>query len=304
MNSRDVLLVTHSGRAEAIEVARRLIAGLTSAGVGVRVPVEELADLTTGAGSDPATPVPCTPWEPEQPGSCELVVVIGGDGTILRAAEYAVAIDVPLLGVNLGHVGFLAEFESDDVPDVVARIVNREYRVEERTALSVRVLHDGEEVWNTWALNEAAIEKAARERMIEVLLEIAGHPLSRWGCDGVVVATPTGSTAYAWSVGGPVIWPRVAAMMVAPISAHALFAKPLVVDPKIVVAIELPEHSPAAVVWCDGRRLHELVPGSRVEVTARDRPVRFARMHDSSFTDRLVRKFALPVEGWRGRATG
>lgn len=300
VSTREVLVVTHSGRAEAVDVARRVIGGLTRAGVTVRVPPEEAADLAAGTPGQ----AECGSWDVTNPGNCDLVVVIGGDGTILRAAEYAVAIDVPLLGVNLGHVGFLAEVESDNVPDVVRRIVNREYRVEERTALAVRVLLDGQEVWRTWALNEAAIEKASRERMIDVMLEIAGHPLSRWGCDGVVVATPTGSTAYAWSVGGPVIWPRVAAMMVAPISAHALFAKPLVVDPKIIVALELAEHSPEAVVWCDGRRLHELKPGSRVEVTANERPVRFARMHDSSFTDRLVRKFALPVEGWRGRAKG
>lgn len=291
---REVLLVTHSGRPGAVKVARQLVDGLTAHGIAVCVPAGERDDVS-GAGQRLRI------WDPTRPGTCELVIVIGGDGTILRAAEFAVDLDIPLLGVNLGHVGFLAEVESDDVPALVTRIVARDYHVEERSALSVRVLVAGAEVWRTWALNEASIEKAARERMIDVLLEVGGEPLSRWGCDGVVVASPTGSTAYAWSAGGPVVWPGVAALIVAPISAHALFARPLVLDPASRVAVELADTSPEAVIWCDGRRLHELAPGSRVEVSTAATPVRFARMHDASFTSRLVQKFALPVRGWRGR---
>ena len=291
---REVLLVTHSGRASAVTVTGQLARELVAAGLSVRVPGEELADLTH---ADPGLPV--TEWDPRST-QCEIVVVVGGDGTILRAAEFAVATNVPLLGVNLGHVGFLAEVESDNVPDVAATVVERSYVVEERLALSVRMFHEGAERWSSFALNEASLEKAARQRMIEVLLEIQDHPLSRWGCDGVVIASPTGSTAYAWSVGGPVIWPGVAAMMVAPISAHALFARPLVVDPRITVALELAIDSPEAILTCDGRRDTTVPPGARVEVTALEQPIRFARLHSADFTDRLVAKFHLPVQGWRG----
>lgn len=293
---REVLLVTHSGRASAVTVTGQLSRQLTAAGIHVRVPAEELADLRA---ADPEVPVEV--WDPSS-SACELVVVVGGDGTILRAAEFAVATDVPLLGVNLGHVGFLAEVESDNVPDVTATVVNRSYVVEERLALTVRVMHDGTELWQSFALNEASLEKVSRQRMIEVMLEISDHPLSRWGCDGVVIATPTGSTAYAWSVGGPVIWPGVAAMMVAPISAHALFARPLVVDPRITVALELAIDGQEAILTCDGRRDATVPPGSRIEVTAMDQPIRFARLHSADFTDRLVAKFHLPVDGWRGAA--
>lgn len=286
--------MTHSGRAGALTVSAQLARQLSERGIRVRVPDVELDDLLAVQGD-----LPITDWHPDC--RCELVVVVGGDGTILRAAEHAVAADVPLLGVNLGHVGFLAELETDDVPNLVAAVVDRTYRVEERTGLSVRLLVDGVEWWRTFALNEASVEKDSRQRMIDVLLEIEGRPLSRWGCDGVVVATPTGSTAYAWSVGGPVIWPGVSAMMVAPISAHALFARPLVVDPTNVVALDVADTSPDAVIWCDGQRTHPVPPGSRVEVTSLDTPIRFARMHASDFTDRLVAKFHLPVAGWRGR---
>jgi NAD+ kinase len=275
------------------------LTGLQAAGLAVRVPAEELPALS-GAAPGFGSGVEVQ-HGPDLPVQCELVVVVGGDGTILRAAEYAVPAGIPLLGVNLGHVGFLAEAESDDVPHVVHSVVGRTYRVEERLALSVTVVRNGAAQWTTWALNEASIEKASRERMIDVLLEIGGVPLSRWGCDGVIVATPTGSTAYAWSVGGPVVWPTVQAVLVSPISAHALFARSLVVEPGTPVSAILQESSPAGVLWADGRRVVDLQPGSRVEVVALPEPVRFARLHSTGFTERLVAKFHLPVSGWRGR---
>jgi NAD+ kinase len=172
--------------------------------------------------------------------------------------------------------------------------------------LDVTVMQGGHVVGHTWALNEASVEKRSRERMIEVLIEIDGRPLSRWGCDGVVCATPTGSTAYAFSGGGPVVWPEVEALLLVPVSAHALFARPLVAAPSSLLAIEIedgwgvgPEGS--AVLWCDGRRTLDLPYRSRVEVRRGERSVRLARLHDAPFTDRLVAKFGLPVDGWRAR---
>ena len=228
-------------------------------------------------------------------------MVLGGDGTILRGAERARHGDVALLGVNLGHVGFLAEAEREAVDDVVRAIVERQWHVEERTTLEVSILVGGEVLHRTWALNEVSLEKAARERMVDVLVEIEGRPLSRWGCDGVVCATPTGSTAYAFSAGGPVVWPEVEALLVVPISAHALFARPLVVSPTSVIALELPDESSSAVLWADGRRALDLPTRARVEVRRSTQPVRLARLSSAPFTDRLVAKFNLPVEGWRGR---
>jgi NAD+ kinase len=231
---------------------------------------------------------------------CELVVVLGGDGTILRGAELARPYDVPLLGVNLGHVGFLAEAEVEEVSRVVRAVVDRTWTVEERTTLDVLVTLDGATIARTWALNEASVEKVSRERMLEVLVEVDDRPLSRWGCDGVVAATPTGSTAYAFSAGGPVVWPEVEALLVVPISAHALFSRPLVVSPASRIAVEVLSTNVGGVLWCDGRRLVELPPGARVEVTRHAIPVRLARVQAAPFTDRLVAKFGLPVAGGRG----
>lgn len=300
---RQVLLVTHTGRSEAISAAGRLATGLRSAGISVRLPHDEFDSVAREIARDEGKADPGVVVQEglDVPEGCDLVVVVGGDGTILRAAEYAVPAGVPLLGVNLGHVGFLAEAESDDVPYVVSSIVKRSYQVEDRTALSVRVLRANKEIWSTWALNEASLEKASRERMIDVLVEIGGRPLSRWGCDGLIVATPTGSTAYAWSTGGPVVWPVVQALLVSPISAHALFARPMVVDPQTTVAVTVQDDSPEALLWADGRRMIDLLPRDRVEATALAEPVHFARLHESQFTDRLVAKFDLPVSGWRGR---
>ena len=169
--------------------------------------------------------------------------------------------------------------------------------------LDVQVFQDGERVSRTFAVNDASVEKAARERMLEVVVEVDGRPLSRWGCDGVVCATPTGSTAYNFSAGGPVVWPEVEALLMVPISAHALFARPLVVAPTSVLAVELIARADqAGVLWCDGRRAVDLPPGARIEVRRGSTPMRLARLHEAPFTDRLVRKFGLPVEGWRGSA--
>jgi NAD+ kinase len=290
--SRTLVMITHAGRDPAVRVARDLLAALVAGGITVQLPDDEAAEVDPRhAATFPAAGPP--------PTDAELVVVVGGDGTILRASELAMAMDVPMVGVNLGHVGFLAEVEPENIDDVAAAIIGREWVVEERTVLDVSLRLGEQELWRTWALNEVSVEKVARERMLSVLLEVDHRPLSQWGCDGVLCATPTGSTAYAWSAGGPVVWPDVAAMIVVPLSAHALFARPLVVSPQSHVSIDLAESITGAVVWCDGRRTSNAPAGSRVEVTTSPRPLRFARVHARPFTDRLVAKFDLPVGGWR-----
>jgi NAD+ kinase len=292
--TRDVLLVVHTGRENARDTAISLATMLTTAGIGVRLLAAEATDLNvpgaTAVDGDRAAR------------GAELVIVLGGDGTLLRAAELARPAGVPLLGVNLGHVGFLAEIEPEGLEHTVRHVEAKTYTVEERLTVDVTVSHDGQELHSDWALNEASVEKAARERMIEVLAEIDGRPLSRYGCDGLVLATPTGSTAYAFSAGGPVVAPEVEALLLVPISAHALFARPVVVGPDSVIAVGLLNGGGGAVLCCDGRRTFELPPGARVEVRRGAEPVRLARIHRTPFTERLVGKFDLPVDGWRGAA--
>jgi NAD+ kinase len=298
--TRRVLLIVNPRRAEARDVIAVVVPALESAGVEVAITDEDHDGLAHQGGSALPGSLTIVGSDEHAADGADVVVVLGGDGTVLRAAERARAGQAPLFGVNLGHVGFLAEAEPEDLHAVVDAIVNRRWHVEERMTLDIRLLADGSIVHQTWALNDLALEKRGHERMIEVVVEVDGRPLSRWGCDGVVVATPTGSTAYAFSAGGPVVWPEVSAMLLVPLSAHALFARPLVVSPTSVVALELSEWGEAALA-ADGRRIVDVVGGGRIEVRQDPKPVRFARLSTAPFTDRLVAKFDLPVEGWRGR---
>jgi NAD+ kinase len=304
--ARKVLLVTHTRRLEALAAALETCQKLVGAGI---VPVMLAADHAEllAYSLEQNSSVPRLPEHVElldrdcSVAELEVAMVLGGDGTILKAAEIVREAEVPLVGINLGHVGFLAESERDGLADAVDRVVAKDYLVKERMALDVRVFVEGQEVFKTWALNEATVEKSERERMLEVVVEVEEHPLSSFGCDGIVIATPTGSTAYAFSAGGPVVWPSVEALLMVPLSAHALFARPLVIKPDALVAVEVLQRSAGqGVLWCDGRRTWELPPGARVEVIKSEKPVLLARLRNSTFTDRLVKKFALPVAGWRG----
>lgn len=298
---RYFLVVAHTGRADSLQAAVTVCKQLLGAGAMPVLAVDERDDILQTA--------------PELAGDLavlddtvkisdlELVIVLGGDGTILRAAEVVRGCPAPMLGINLGHVGFLAESERDDLGEAVGRALSRDYYVEERMTISVRVKIDHEVVYETWAINEATVEKASRERMLEVVIEVDGRPLSTFGCDGVVMSTPTGSTAYSFSGGGPIVWPSLDAMLLVPLSAHALFARPLVVGSESSLAVEvLARTDGSAVLWADGRRTFDLPTGARVVVRRSPEPVRLARLHSGPFTDRLVNKFHLPVSGWRGPA--
>jgi NAD+ kinase len=293
--SRAVLLVVHTGRPENLRAAERVAAALVMAGIRPRVLDWEAPKLELVDG------VHVVPADLHAADGAEMIIVLGGDGTLLRAAEFARPTGAPMLGVNLGRIGFLAEVEQDDIEAAVDAVAERRYQVDERMTIDVRARCDGTELGSTWALNEASVEKSSRERLLEVVLEVDGRPVSEFGCDGVLCATPTGSTAYAFSAGGPVVWPAVEALLLVPSNAHALFAKSLVVSPDSVVALEIIRSSHPGVLSCDGRRTVELPPGSRVEVTRGQTPVRLIRLTPEPFTDRLVRKFSLPVQGWRGR---
>ncbi|MCL3777898.1 MULTISPECIES: NAD kinase [unclassified Actinomyces] len=233
-------------------------------------------------------------------GGADLVLVLGGDGTILRACEIARDLDVPLVGINTGHVGFLAEADPDDVEQVVTDLVAGRYTVDERMTIEVEVETPDGKVTHGWALNEAALEKRDRARMLEIAVGVDGQAVSSFGCDGLLLATPTGSTAYAFSAGGPVIWPEVEALLLVPIAAHALFTRPLVVGPRSCLEVRVRETGlQQAEIWCDGRRMLPVPPHSVIRVRRGERNVRLARLNDAPFSERLVRKFSLPVAGWR-----
>jgi NAD+ kinase len=227
-------------------------------------------------------------------------IVLGGDGTILRAAEIVRGHDIPIIGVNLGNVGFLAEIAQPSVNEIVQAVQNGDIHREPRLVLKYEIIRSGVVFSKGWALNEVAIERSSTQ-MLELFVQIDGRPLSKWGCDGVICATPTGSTAYAFSAGGPVVWPEVSALVLLPLAAHALFSRPMVVSPDCEVVIDVSSQS--AQISSDGLRQTELIAGDRIVLTKDSQQIQLAYINGGKFTDRLVAKFKLPIEGWRGESS-
>jgi NAD+ kinase len=294
MSQGNILMVTHDSSDHAIDVASQLIDAWTKNGWQIFAVTDDAIRIKNKNSNIQII-------ESDKLSAIDLTVVTGGDGTILRAVETVRNAPSPILGINLGHVGFLAEAELSDLAQVVKSVNSKEWKVENRLSLKAQVKYAGEIIYETFALNDVAIEKTVRGHMFDLLLAIDGLPVSEFGADGIVCASPTGSTAYAFSAGGPVVWPEVEALLVVPISAHALFAKPLVVSPKSRITIEIPKTSTAGMLVADGRRQFSLPVNSSVEITRSEQDVLIARLNDASFTNRLVAKFQLPVSGWRGR---
>ena len=291
--ARTVLLVVNTGRDEARETARKIGKTLAANGIGLRVLSSEAIDV--------GEQVQTVDGDGNLADGCELVLVLGGDGTFLRAAELARDADIPVLGINLGRIGFLAEAEADSIDAILGHIVARDYRVEHRMTLDVVVSADGQVLYRGWALNEASLERAGHRGVLGVMVAIDGRPVSAFGCDGVLVSSPTGSTAYAFSSGGPVVWPDLEAIIVVPNNAHALFARPMVTNPNAVITVDVDTDNPESVVVCDGRREAAVPAGARLQVTKCGTPLKWVRLDSAPFTDRLVRKFRLPVTSWRER---
>ncbi|WP_051233473.1 NAD kinase [Pseudonocardia asaccharolytica] len=292
------MVVLHTGRETNRRTAAAVATRLAGEGIRLRMLASELVEVGAEV-PDGLRPIPVDELPAAAQGA-EFVLVLGGDGTFLRAAALARPCGVPLLGVNLGRVGFLAEAEQESLDEALDALVAHNYAIEERMTIDVVVRSNGSVLGRTWALNEASVEKSTRERILEVVLEVDGRPVSSFGCDGVICATPTGSTAYAFSAGGPVVWPQVEALLLVPSNAHALFARPMLVAPESAAAVEVDQFGPPALLDCDGKRTIVLPPGARVEVCRGEKSVRVVRIDGQPFADRLVRKFDLPVRGWRG----
>ena len=289
MTARSVLLVAHTGRDDINIVVEKVLDRLAEGGV----------HLLALSGEDVALGMSC--FDPVADPCPEMVLAMGGDGTLLRGAEEARAQGIPVLGVNLGRVGFLSEVDADRMDQALTAIIDRNYSLSPRMTVDVSVEHEGAVIAQGWALNEVSVEKGTRERILDVVVEVDGRGVSAFGCDGVLCATPTGSTAYAFSAGGPIVWPEVEAMLVVPSNAHALFARPLVISPDSEVTVQIDPAGHEAVMACDGRRIVRVPAGARVHITRGHQPVQLVRLADKPFADRLVRKFSLPVHGWRDK---
>lgn len=303
-STRTILLVVHPGRGGATDTARRVGKALGESGIRLRLLSPEAVDRghlhldpeelrATGAA------IEVVDGDEHAADGCELVLVLGGDGTFLRAAELARNAEIPVLGVNLGRIGFLAEAEAEAIDLILEHVIARDYSIEHRMTLDVVVTHDDRVLSRGWALNEASLEKGAHQGVLGVVVSIDGRPVSAFGCDGVLVSSPTGSTAYAFSSGGPVVWPDLEAIIVVPNNAHALFARPMVTNPNAVITVDVDPDNPDALVVCDGRRESPVPAGARLTVTKCKTPLKWVRLDSAPFTDRLVRKFRLPVTSWR-----
>jgi NAD+ kinase len=282
--SRNAIFLVNASRPEALIATKELSQLLLKEGFTLTTP----SDVhVLGITQTPFVDLP----------AAELVVVLGGDGTILRGAEVARSQGIPILGINLGHVGFLAEVERPSLAEIAASIISKGYKTENRMVLNYSVIRSGAEISTGWALNEVTVERDGTT-MVELFVQIDDRPLSRWGCDGLICSTPTGSTAYAFSAGGPVLWPEIDALVLLPISAHALFSRPMVVSPQSQIIVEI--ESSDALLSADAIRKLPLRAGDRVLITKDDSVIKLAHIKPTLFTDRLVAKFKLPVEGWRG----
>jgi len=275
-----VLLVIHPTRNEALNTGKELAKLLREKDLDVYATIK-----LDGAN------------EFDESSKVDLAVVLGGDGTMLRASELFRGKKLPILGINLGHVGFLAEIERPSLSDIASAITNGSFEIEERMSLSYQLLRGGKVLQSGWALNEVTIERNDHQ-MIDLFVQIDHRPLSRWWCDAVICATPTGSTAYAYSAGGPVVWPEVDALVLLPLAAHALFTRPMVISPRSEIVIDI--ESESADLNADGIRRTKLQKNDRVVLTSDKEDVLLAHIKPAAFADRLVAKFKLPVEGWRG----
>ena len=281
---RAAVLVVNPSRAEAVEAATELAGLLQKADFDLFTISEVSINGVTNSAADNLPAV-------------EIAVVLGGDGTILRGAELTRERNIPLLGINIGHVGFMAEVIRPEITAVAKSVIEKSYGRDSRMVLAYEVIRGGKVIDTGWALNEVTVERQ-HTTMVELFVQIDGRPLSRWGCDGLIASTPTGSTAYAFSAGGPVLWPEVEALVLLPISAHALFARPMVISPKSEIVVEI--QSDEALLSADALRKFPLVNGDQVRITRDASKILLSHIVATTFTDRIVAKFKLPVEGWRG----
>jgi NAD+ kinase len=281
---RAAVLVVNPSRTEAVEATSTLAELLLKADFELFT----ISDVTiSGVTNSSADQLPAV----------EIAIVLGGDGTILRGAELTRERNIPLLGINIGHVGFMAEVIRPEISTLAKTVIDKSYGLDSRMVLAYEVIRSGKVIDTGWALNEVTVERQ-HNTMVELFVQIDGRPLSRWGCDGLIASTPTGSTAYAFSAGGPVLWPEVEALVLLPISAHALFARPMVISPKSEIVVQI--ESDEALLSADALRKFPLIIGDQVRITRDSSKILLSHIVNTTFTDRIVAKFKLPIEGWRG----
>jgi NAD+ kinase len=280
---RTVGLVVKRDRPRAARLAQRMITWLRRRGVQVRLDVE------AGLGGAPARS------KDQLARECDLVVVLGGDGTLLAMARRTGS-RVPILGVHLGELGFLTEVVEREAMPMLERVIAGQFELDRRMTIAARLERDGRVVQRFRALNDAVITNGARARIVQFSVSVDGLPLTTYRADGIIVATPTGSTAYSLSVGGPIVEPSVQVLLLSPISPHTVSNRPVVLPPRAVVRIVVAAHEQDALLTIDGQEAMPLAGGDAVEVRQGSTPVSLVRSSDRTYYDVLRSKL-----GWGAR---
>ncbi len=279
-----VAVVLHGSRAAAAEIGRTLVAELGARNVEVVALPEDAERLGAPAVATPALYIA---------DDVDLVFVLGGDGTLLRAAALVRGSGTPLLGVNLGRLGFLTQLERHELSTALTKILAEGFEVEERMTLEGEVVSGDEIVEEIWALNDVIVEKLSPGRLIKLSVAIEGEPFTSFGCDGLIVATPTGSTAYSFSAHGPVVAPNLDCLVLTPVSAHGLFDRSIVVAPHDTITITILPDPDAVSLVIDGRKSLELTPDMQVRVRAGKKRARLARLEATPFWSIVRTKFGM-----------
>jgi NAD+ kinase len=279
---RAVGIVPHRDRPEARALAGRVVDWCEHHGIELRVPEPDAAGLTKYA----------VPVEEFAPG-LDLALSLGGDGTMLRTVDLVYEAGVPVLGVNVGQLGYLAEVDPADLGPALDRLVAGDYVVADRMMLQVTVEATDTAAGRWWALNEMVLEKPHPGRLARLDVSINGAFFTSYAADGVIVATPTGSTAYSFSARGPIVSPRVRCLLLTPVSPHMLFDRSLVLDANEELALTVSDERPV-LLTIDGRELGVLEPGSVVRCTGGPSPARVVTFGPRDFHQILKAKFGLP----------
>jgi NAD+ kinase len=251
------------------------------------------AELVCSSEQAALVPAARTTDEDELGASTDLVIAVGGDGTILRALRAAAPFDVPVLGVNLGRLGFLAEVEQPDLAAALAAIGRGAFTVEHRTAVEFSVAGDGAEGVTGVAYNDVVLTRVPGEGQATLGVHVDDNLLARYAADALIIATPTGSTAYNFSVGGPIVSPRLAGLLISPVAPHGTFRSTVLIHPDERLGVEVLQRSAPLVLEADGRKRGELVRGSRFVARVGAHPALVVRFGHSSFYERARSRLQL-----------